>query len=176
MTLRKDSYEVIIVGGGISGLSAAKTLGDLGVKDVLVLEREQKCGGAPRHILNPSFGLFEFHRLMQGPEYARRMRERVRGVELATGFNVTQLLPQGVLEAAGPRGACTFQAKQVILSTGTYETSRHARLVSGARPFGIMTYGELERYVYFAKMRPFQRVVVVGTEWISFAAIHANYP
>jgi len=90
MTLRKDSYEVIIVGGGISGLSAAKTLGDLGVKDVLVLEREQKCGGAPRHILNPSFGLFEFHRLMQGPEYARRMRERVQGVELATGFNVTR--------------------------------------------------------------------------------------
>lgn len=172
MTLRKDSYEVIIVGGGISGLSAAKTLGDLGVKDVLVLEREQKCGGAPRHILNPSFGLIEFHRLMQGPEYARRMRERVRGVELATGFNVTKLLPQGVLEAAGPQGACTLQAKQVVLSTGTCESSRHARLVSGARPFGVMTYGELERYVYFAKMRPFQRVVIVGTEWISFAAIH----
>ena len=94
--LRKDSYEVIIVGGGISGLSAAKRLKDLGVKDVLVLEREQECGGAPRHILNPSFGLFEFRRPMLGPEYARRMRERVRGVELATGFNVTRLLPKGL--------------------------------------------------------------------------------
>ncbi len=121
MTLRKDSYEVIIVGGGISGLSAAKALGNMGVKDVLVLEREQKCGGAPRHILNYSFGLFEFHRPMLGPEYARRMRERIKGVELATGFNVTRLLPQGVMEAAGPQGACTLQAKRIILSTGTFE-------------------------------------------------------
>jgi len=172
IALRKDSYEVVIVGGGISGLSAAKRLKDLGVKDVLVLEREQECGGAPRHILNPSFGLFEFRRPMFGPEYARRMRERVRGVELATGFNVTKLLPKGVLEVAGPRGVYTLQAKRVILSTGTRESSRHARLVSGARPFGVMTFGELERYVHFAKMRPFQRAVIVGTEWISFAAIH----
>jgi thioredoxin reductase len=172
MTLRKDSYEVIIVGGGISGLSAAKALGNMGVKDVLVLEREQKCGGAPRHILNYSFGLFEFHRPMLGPEYARRMRERIKEVELATGFNVTRLLPQGVLEAAGPQGACTLQAKRIILSTGTFERSRHARLVSGARPFGVMTYGELERYVHFAKMKPFKRAVIIGTEWVSFAAIH----
>ena len=117
IALRKDSYEVIIVGGGISGLSAAKRLKDLGVKDVLVLEREQECGGAPRHILNPVFGILEFRRPMLGPEYARRMRERVRGVELATGFNVTKLLPKGVLEVAGPRGVHTLQAKRVILST-----------------------------------------------------------
>ena len=173
IALRKDTYEVIIVGGGISGLSAAKRLKDLGVKDMLVLEREHECGGAPRHILNPSFGLFEFRRPMIGPEYALRMRERVRGVELATGFNVTKLLPEGVLEVAGPRGVYTLQAKRVILSTGTRESSRHARLVSGARPFGVMTFGEMERYVHFAKMRPFQRAVIVGTEWISFAAIHS---
>ena len=172
MTLSKDSYKVIIVGGGVSGLSAAKTLEDSGIQDVLVLEREQKCGGAPRHILNPGFGLIEFHRPMRGPEYARRMRDRVGGVELATGFNVTKLLPQGVLEAAGPQGAVTLQAKQIILSTGTFESGRYPLLVSGARPFGVMTYGELERYVHSVEKRPFKRAVIVGTEWISFAAIH----
>ena len=75
IALRKDSHEVIIVGGGISGLSAANRLKDLGIKDVLVLEREQECGGAPRQILNPSFGLFEFSRPMLGagicPQNAR---------------------------------------------------------------------------------------------------------
>jgi thioredoxin reductase len=172
IAIEKDSYEVIIVGGGISGLSAAKRLKDLGVKDLLILEREQECGGAPRHVLNQSFGLFEFRRPMLGPEYARRMREGVRGAEQATGFNVTKLLPEGILEVAGPQGVYTLQGKRVILSTGTRESSRHARMVSGSRPFGVMTFGELERYLHFAKMRPFQRAVIVGTEWISFAAIH----
>jgi thioredoxin reductase len=172
IALEKDKYEVIIVGGGISGLSAAKRLKDLGIKDLLILEREQECGGAPRHVLNQSFGLFEFRRPLLGPEYARRMRERVRGVEQATGFNVIRLLPEGVLEVAGPQGVYTLQAKRVILATGTRESSRHARMVSGSRPFGVMTFGELERYVHFAKKRPFQRAVIVGTEWISFAAIH----
>lgn len=172
MTLSKDSYEVIIVGGGVSGLNAAKTLRDSGIRDVLVLEREQECGGASRHISNPGFGLVEFHRLMRGPIYARRMCDRVGGVELATGFQVTKLLPHGTLEAAGPRGAVTLQAKKIILSTGTFESGRHARLVSGARPLGVMTYGELARYVHLAEMRPFKRAVIVGTELVSFAAIH----
>ncbi len=172
MTPSKDSYEVIIVGGGVSGLSAAKTLADSGIQDVLVLEREQTCGGVPRHISNTGFGLVEFHRPMPGPEYARRMRHRIGGVELATGFQVTKLLPQGTLETAGPQGVVTLQAKRIILSTGTFESGRHNRLVSGARPFGVMTYGELARYVHFAKMRPFKRAVIVGTEWVSFAAIH----
>ena len=49
---------------------------------------------------------------------------------------------------------------------------RRGARVAGARPFGVMTYGELERYVHFVKKRPFKRAVIVGTEWVSFAAIH----
>ena len=169
---RKDSYEVIIVGGGVSGLSAAKTLEDMGAKDVLVLERERECGGAPRHIVNPGFGLFEFYRPMYGPQYALRMRKRVRDAEVAAGFSVTKALPEGVLEVAGPEGVRSLQAGRVILAMGTHEASRHARLVSGARPFGIMTYGALQRYIYFAGLLPFKSPVVVGTEWVSYAAAH----
>ncbi len=168
----KDSYEVIIVGGGVSGLSAARTLEDMGVKDVLVLERERECGGAPRHIVNPGFGLFEFYRPMYGPQYALRMRKRVRDAEVAAGFSVTKVMPEGVLETAGPEGVRTLQAGRVILAMGTRETSRHARLVSGARPFGIMTYGALQRYIHLAGLLPFKSPVIVGTEWVSFAAVH----
>lgn len=35
---QKDTYDVIVVGGGLAGISAAKTLYLNGVKDVLVLE------------------------------------------------------------------------------------------------------------------------------------------
>lgn len=168
---RKDSYDVIVVGGGVSGLSAAAALERLGVENVLVLEREQECGGAPRHIESPNFGLREFHRLMRGPDYAAGMRARVRRAELVTEFSVTNLLPCGKLEGAGTRGMRALTAKRVILAAGTREANRHNLLVSGARPFGVVTYGALQRYLYFAGLKPFRRAVIVGTEWVSLSAL-----
>ncbi|MBI4832947.1 MAG: FAD-dependent oxidoreductase, partial [Candidatus Lindowbacteria bacterium] len=169
---RKDTYDVVVVGGGVAGLSAAATLHVLGISDVLVLEREQECGGAPRHIEIPNFGLREFHRPMTGPDYAARMRARAGRVEIATEFSVMRLLPGGIVEGAGTRGMRSFKAKRVILATGTREASRHNRLVSGARPFGAMTYGTLQRYLQFAGMRPFRKAVIVGTEWVALATVH----
>ena len=40
-----NRFDVIIVGSGPAGLTAACVLKDLGVKDVVVLEREGEAGG-----------------------------------------------------------------------------------------------------------------------------------
>ena len=42
----KDRYDVVIIGGGVHGLSTAYYLGKLGVKDVAVLDRGYLGGGA----------------------------------------------------------------------------------------------------------------------------------
>lgn len=42
----KDSYEVVIIGGGVHGLSTAYYLGKLGVRDVAVVDRGYLGGGA----------------------------------------------------------------------------------------------------------------------------------
>ena len=42
----KDSYEVVIIGGGVHGLSTAYYLGKLGVSDVAVLDKGYLGGGA----------------------------------------------------------------------------------------------------------------------------------
>ena len=39
------SYQVVIIGAGISGLYAACNLIDLGVKDIVVLEAQDRIGG-----------------------------------------------------------------------------------------------------------------------------------
>ena len=39
------SVKVLIVGGGIAGLSAARYLADHGVKDFVVLESQKRLGG-----------------------------------------------------------------------------------------------------------------------------------
>lgn len=40
-----ETYEVIIIGGGLSGIMAARTLMENGVKDVLIVEKSKSVGG-----------------------------------------------------------------------------------------------------------------------------------
>lgn len=50
----KDTYDVVVVGGGTAGISAAIAAAAAGA-DVLLLEREMSFGGAAVHALVPSF-------------------------------------------------------------------------------------------------------------------------
>ena len=65
---------VVIVGGGPAGLSAAAELGRLGLRDVVVIEREREAGGIPRHAQHQGFGIRDQRRLLSGPAYAHRLR------------------------------------------------------------------------------------------------------
>ena len=65
-----ESHDVIIVGGGPTGLSAARRLTDLGIRDVVVLEREAEAGGIPRHCGHLGFGWQSHRRLWSGPRFA----------------------------------------------------------------------------------------------------------
>src|SRR5262249_43049697 len=120
--------DVIIVGAGPAGLSAAQKLRRLGVADILVLERESAAGGAPRHCGHLSFGVFEFHRLMSGPTFAKRLIAATQGIEVRTSTTVTQLQPAGVIKVTSASGEHELAARSVLLAMGARETPRSARL------------------------------------------------
>lgn len=46
----RDKYEVVVVGAGISGLAAAKTLSEAGITDVIILEAQDAPGGRIRSV------------------------------------------------------------------------------------------------------------------------------
>ena len=169
-TLQAD---VIVVGGGPAGLSAATELRRLGVTSVAVLEREPTAGGIPRHCGHYPFGAREFKRVMKGPDYARRLVVAATGagVSIHTGVTVTSIEPGPCLRLATPNGLTEARAKLVLLATGVRETSRAARLLGGTKPAGVMTTGTLQSMVYLERLRPFKRPVILGTELVSFSAI-----
>ncbi|MFA5123437.1 FAD-dependent oxidoreductase [Zavarzinia sp.] len=173
MSERTVTCDVAIVGGGPAGLGAATELIRLGVERVVVLEREAKAGGIPRHCLHSPFGLREFGRLMRGPAYAECLADTAAraGAEIRLGATVTALEPGGSLAAVDHAGPFRVEARRVLLATGAREASRAARLVTGARPLGIVTTGALQAMVHLKKRKPFERPLVVGSELVSFSAL-----
>ncbi len=172
-TDRTVACSVAIVGGGTSGLALATELKQLGIDDVIVIEREATAGGVPRHCGHYPFGVSEFRRLLKGPAYAQLLLDKARqaGVTLLTGTSVTALHPAGLLSLSDQDGPYQLQAERVILCTGTREATRAQRFLSGQRPQGILPTGALQSMVYLHGQRPFLRPVILGTELVSLSAI-----
>ena len=112
-------HDVVILGGGPAGLSAAKRLGELGVHDIVLIEREAELGGVPRHCGHLAFGLREFRRLMSGPTYARCLAETVTGLDIRTKTTVTAIARGGEIDLQHPEtGPGRIAGRAVLLAFG----------------------------------------------------------
>ncbi|WP_442578879.1 NAD(P)/FAD-dependent oxidoreductase [Mesorhizobium sp. ASY16-5R] len=163
--------EVLIVGAGPAGLSAARELARLGVGNVLVVDREVEAGGIPRFCPHPTFGLANFYRPMSGPAYAAKLRSLVDPRVISGATTVTALGPGLETNLSSERGELVMRPKSVLLATGIRETPRSARLVSGDRPRNILTTGALQRLLAESHRLPFRNPLIVGTELVSFSAL-----
>ena len=166
------NVDVLVVGAGPAGLSAALELRRLGVRSVLVADRETEPGGVPRHSWHTGYGLRDRHRIMTGPAYARALADAAvaAGAELRLGTTVTGVAGARAVTMTSARGIETVPASAVLLATGCRERPRAARLVPGDRPAGVMTTGELQQRVYLGHQRLTGRALVVGAEHVSFSA------
>jgi thioredoxin reductase len=162
---------VIVVGGGPAGLACALELRRRGI-EVMVLERERRAGGIPRHCEHQGFGLRDLHRLHSGPRYAERYRELARavGAQLLEEATVTGWSEDGRAEVTSPSGRETLHGDAVVLATGCRERPRAARWVPGSRPEGVLTTGLLQQLVQRG-LPVGKRAVVVGAEHVSFSAV-----
>jgi len=177
--------DVLIIGAGPAGIAAALELRKLGVKDVVIAEREPEAGGIPRLCGHTGFGLRDFHWVISGPAYARKYRELAAraGIKISTSTTITgweenDLTPtlsykerEHIVNYTSPNGLGKIEAKSVLLATGVRERPRAARLVPGARPQGVFTTGSLQRFVYEHHLPVGKRAVIVGAEIVSLSVV-----
>ncbi|MFM0013543.1 NAD(P)/FAD-dependent oxidoreductase [Paraburkholderia sediminicola] len=165
--------DVIVIGGGPSGIAAAVELRKRGVSRVAIIEREPAVGGVPRHCGHPPFGMREFGRIFTGPAYAARLARYAEehGVDIYTGTTVVGMESDAHLQIVNARGRATASAKRIILATGVRETPRSARLVSGDRPIGVFNTGALQAFIYLRNLVPFRRPLIVGTELVAISSV-----
>jgi thioredoxin reductase len=163
--------DVLVIGAGPAGLSAARVLASRGIGKVMVVDREVEPGGIPRFCPHATFGLTDYLRPMSGPNYARHLAARVDSKFIHTGTTVTSISSDLVVMMSSARGEAEVQPKRILLATGIRETPRAARLISGDRPLNVLTTGALQRMVAESHELPFRRPLIVGTELVSFSAL-----
>jgi thioredoxin reductase len=173
MTARHDlTTDVLIIGAGPAGLTAAATLAPHIPGGVLVVEREADTGGIPRHSDHPGYGIRDLRRSLSGPGYARRLTgaAAAAGAAIQTQAMVTGWASERTVEITSPAGRRRVHARAIILATGARERARPARLIPGDRPAGVYTTGQLQNLVHLHHQAPGTRAVIVGAELVSWSA------
>ena len=166
--------EVVVIGGGPAGLACAIELRHRRVSEVIVLERERRAGGIPRHCAHPGFGLRDIHRGLSGPRYAEHYVDAAQraGVRIRSETMVTRWSVDGTLEVTSPDAREEVRPDAIVFATGCRERPRAARLVPGSRPpSGVLTTGLLQQLVELPEPDIGARALVVGAEHISFSAV-----
>ena len=63
-----NKYDLVIIGAGASGLSAGISALKSGIKDVLILEKEDVLGGNLNLFIDNGFGEYYLNKTVTGPE------------------------------------------------------------------------------------------------------------
>lgn len=165
--------DVAIIGGGPAGLTAAAELAKDRGLTVTVLERETHAGGIPRHSDHLGYGIRDMKTFISGPSYARKLVSRAdaAGACILTEAMVTGWHDDRSLEVTSPQGRLRVDARAIVLATGARERPRTARLISGDRPSGVYTTGQLQNVVHLHHRTVGKGAVVVGAELVSWSAV-----
>jgi len=156
-------YDVVVIGGGPAGMGSAIESSRNGAK-TLIVERQDKLGGILNQCVHNGFGLHYFGEELTGPEYAKKFNDLVKKhrVDVMLSSFVNKLTPNHIM-VLNESGLHKISAKAIILATGCREKTSANINLTGTRPAGVYTAGQVQRMTNIHGKLPGKDIVVIGS-------------
>lgn len=151
-----EHFDILIIGGGASGIAAARAAADAGCKSIALVERKQKLGGILLQCSHPGFGAG-----LTGGEYAAGLVEDFPPE--VTLFLDTTVLSVEENKIARLSGRREISFSQLIYAAGCREIPMGALPIVGTRPKGIYTAGQMQEMMNLHGFVPEGPVVILGS-------------
>jgi len=147
-------------------MASALSAYENGVKDILLLERDQFLGGILHQCIHTGFGLTYFKEVLTGPEYADRFIKKIESIpeiEVSLKSFVVRLNKDKTLTLIKPGKLVEIKAKALIMATGARERTREMIHVPGTRPAGVLPAGLAQKLINIEGLLPGNEVVIIGS-------------
>lgn len=161
--MKKSKFDVVIIGGGPAGMAAAIEIKKNGLKPVII-ERESRLGGILKQCIHSGFGTHYFGEELTGTEYAYNFVKMTReaGVDvLLESFVIS--VSANLVVVKNKQGIINIECKAVVLAMGCRERTGGAIGLTGERPSGVWTAGQVQKWINIYGVVPCKKPVILGS-------------
>lgn len=159
--------DLLVIGGGAAALSSVYEAQNNGIKNIVIIEKSESLGGILNQCIHNGFGSLVFKEDLTGPEYAKKLIDRINFSYVKIYFNTTALkidFKKRLVYVVGPElYVKKIFFKALFIATGCYEKSIGSFNIPGTRPAGIMTAGTAQKFINYYGYLPGKNVVIFGT-------------
>ncbi|WP_283703944.1 NAD(P)/FAD-dependent oxidoreductase [Clostridium perfringens] len=154
-------YDLIIIGGGASGLLSAINGKKDGIKNILLVEKDPVLGGA---LNSADYNISEKGNLT-GIEYKESLLKEFNELNVDVKLNTMVLKIEDsneILCTSSECGVEKIKGKNIIIANGGKEKSRNAVKIPGDRTAGVLTVGMAKKILGIKNMIPGKNIFIVG--------------
>lgn len=161
------NYELIIIGAGIAGMTAAIGARERGIKKILILEKESNVGGIINQCIHNGFGEKLIGEKVTGPEYIYHIEKQLEkaNVDVVLNANVIDITREKVVTYVSPKdGVKDESAGVIIFAMGAKEKYSGSFLIPTNGLTGIFTVGEAQRIVNLEGYLPGKKTIIIAKD------------